>query len=237
MESYSILAKYYDSLMQDFDYLRYLELIEKYVKGDGVDLCCGSGTITIALSKLSHKMIGVDFSSQMLSIANQKAFNEGEEILWIQQKSQNFDAKKEVDFVTCVCDGINYISIKDFEKLIVKLDSYLKKGGFFIFDISSEYKLRNILGNNFFFEDLEELTYLWQNKLTKDKITMDITFFVSDKDDKYTRYDEYHTQYIHKKEDVLSLLNKKYKVKMFDGETFKSIKDNSSRIIFVCEKR
>ena len=51
MSAYSILAKYYDRLMGDFDYKGYLKFVENDLKGEGVDLACGSGEMTIALAK------------------------------------------------------------------------------------------------------------------------------------------------------------------------------------------
>ena len=56
MEAYSILAKYYDSLMKDFNYDAYLDFIKGYVKGEGVDLCCGTGEMTIRLAKQKCKI-------------------------------------------------------------------------------------------------------------------------------------------------------------------------------------
>ena len=43
MGAYSILAKYYDTLMGDFDYDGYFEFVKDKIAGEGVDLACGSG--------------------------------------------------------------------------------------------------------------------------------------------------------------------------------------------------
>jgi hypothetical protein len=84
--------------------------------------------------------------------------------------------------------------------------SSLKKGGVFIFDISSENKIRNIIGENLFGEDRDDITYLWFNKQTSDGVIMDLTFFVRGEDGKYTRYDERHEQFVHAEDYVISCL-------------------------------
>ena len=72
-----------------------------------------------------------------------------------------------------------------------------KKGGAFIFDVSSEYKLREIVGNNTFCEDRDELAYMWFNRLCEDRMEMDVTLFAREADGRFRRGDEHHVQYIH----------------------------------------
>lgn len=78
----------------------------------------------------------------------------------------------------------------------------LKKGGAYLFDISSEYKLREIVGNNTFCEDREEVAYLWFNRLKGDSVEMDFTIFAKREDGAFERGDERHVQYIHTEENV-----------------------------------
>jgi hypothetical protein len=84
----------------------------------------------------------------------------------------------------------------------------LEKHGVFLFDISSENKIRNIIGDNMFGEDREDISYLWFNKQTADGVVMDLTFFVKGRDGRYTRYDEQHIQYAHTEEEIISALYK-----------------------------
>ena len=80
------------------------------------------------------------------------------------------------------------------------------------------------------------MTYLWTNKLGKDCVQMDITVFEKT-GDLYKREDESHVQYIHNKNDVeMYLQNAGFEVQVFDGEKFVSVKNNSSRLLFICKK-
>ncbi len=236
MEAYTILAKYYDSLMKDFNYDAYLEFIKGYVKGEGVDLCCGTGEMTIRLAKQKCKMIGMDLSQDMLNVARDKARKNFQNIIFIQENVIDFDLPHKVDFVTCVCDGLNYINDEDMKKAIKNIAGKIKPNGYFIFDISSQYKLENILANNTFCEDTNKATYIWSNKLEKDKISMQVSFFEKIKGDTYRRIDENQVQYVHNLDLVKSMLED-FEYKVFDGTTFDEVKDNSQRLLFIAKRK
>lgn len=76
---YTAFASVYDRLMADVDYLAwarfYHELMERYgvPRGKVCECACGTGSITIALSKMGYQMTGVDLSPDMLFEASQKA--------------------------------------------------------------------------------------------------------------------------------------------------------------------
>ena len=83
MGAYSILAKYYDTLMGDFDYDGYFAFIRDKVAGEGVDLACGSGEMTIRLAKAGSKMMGIDLSGDMLNVATQTTTSKSEANLFL----------------------------------------------------------------------------------------------------------------------------------------------------------
>ena len=237
MEAYSILAKYYDSLMKDFNYDAYLDFIKGYVKGEGVDLCCGTGEMTIRLAKQKCKMIGMDLSQDMLNVARDKARKNFQNIIFIQGNLKDFDLPHKVDFVTCVCDGFNYINDEDMAVAIDNISKKLKQGGYLIFDISSQYKLENVLGNNTFCEDTNKATYIWSNKLDGNSVSMQISFFEKIKGDTYKRIDENQTQFVHTQKCVQSLLDKDYECSVFDGTSFKEARNDSQRLLFIAKRK
>lgn len=237
MEAYTILAKYYDSLMKDFNYDTYLEFIKGYVKGEGVDLCCGTGEMTIRLAKQKCKMIGMDLSQDMLNVARDKARKNFQNIIFIQENLIDFDLPHKVDFVTCVCDGFNYVNDDDMASAINNISKKIKSGGYFIFDISSQYKLEKVLGNNTFCEDSKLATYIWSNKLEANKVSMQISFFEKIKGDTYRKIDEEQTQFVHALDSIKSMLDKDFEYKVFDGTSFKDIKEDSQRLLFIAKRK
>ena len=236
MEAYSVIAKFYDSANTDFNYSKYLEFTKHYLSGKVIELACGSGAFTDYLVKVCDSIIAVDSCSEMLDAAIKNNFKNRKYIQFVNDDILNFSYNSKVDSVISVCDGFNYIKFADLQKAFNKISGYLKNGGYFIFDISSEYKLKNVIGNNVFFEDKDEYTYLWTNKLEEDSVQMDITVF-EQVGDLYKREDESHIQYIHNVNEVRDLLIKcGFEVQIFDGEKFIELTDISMRVLFICKK-
>lgn len=236
--SYSVLSKYYDRLMTDFDYDAYSQLIfDNVLKGaKGLDLAAGSGEMTIRLSQAGYKMTGSDCSAKMLTIATEKSKKALQDILFLIKDLNKLSISKTYDFITAVCDGFNYVStIKGMESAFLEIYSALVQGGKFIFDMSTAYKLKKVLANNFFYEDYDDLTYFWSNTLYPNRVEMSLTFFEKE-GDIYRRYDEEQTQYFYANDKIIALLEKcGFSVKCFD-EKFKELNNESERIIVVATK-
>ena len=143
-----------------------------------------------------------------------------------------------MDFVTCVCDGINYVKgVKEVEKVFANVFASLKEGGKFVFDVSSEYKLKKVLGNNFFYEDHDDVTFFWTNQLKKDSVNMELAFFVKNGEN-YQRFDERHVQYIYS-ENVLTelLVSAGFKdVQTFADYQNKQVAKDTQRVVFCATK-
>src|SRR5690625_3865142 len=89
--AYTQMAFYYDFLMKHAPYDEWVSFTEKifitYAKNVRTitDLGCGTGEITLRLAQLNYDMIGVDYSMQMLAIADQKSFETKQNIQWMKQ--------------------------------------------------------------------------------------------------------------------------------------------------------
>ena len=238
MEAYSALASKYDSLMRDFDYDGYFDYIKNYLVGKrkGVDLCSGSGELTIRLAEIGKNITGIDISADMLEVARSKARSQGLNIVFVEQDVAKFELPSKVEFITICCDGVNYI--RNEEELYNRIYSSLKADGVLIFDYSTEYKLANIIGNNVFYEDYNDYTYLWTNRLDSHSVKMDITIFNREENGLYSREDESHRQYIHRVDETVSMLEKiGFEVTVRDGEDYDRLRDDSRRALFICKKR
>ena len=153
MNQYKDFAFIYDELMNEVDYNGWVEYIENIIKNENVqvqnilELACGTGNLTIPLTKKKYDIAGIDISDQMLSVAREKAEKEGVELVLLQQDIAELDFDvTNLDCVLCACDGFNYVTYDDeLESAFAKTYELLKPGGIFIFDISSHYKLSKIL--------------------------------------------------------------------------------------------
>lgn len=81
MGAYEALAASYDRLTNDVDYETTVAFYEKILAREGlsprtaVDLACGTGSVTLLLAKKGLRVIGVDLSEEMLTVASLSRFS------------------------------------------------------------------------------------------------------------------------------------------------------------------
>lgn len=232
-KAYSSIAKFYNRLA-DRDYDAYYEFVKNDIKGYVVELGAGAGRFTAKYIDKASTAVLVDSSGEMLNelSANLKKYRLKSQV--ILANANEFTPLKKADTVLAVCDVFNYV--KDIDGIIEKISGYLKPNGTLIFDISSSYKLKEIIGNNVFFEDYDDVTYLWTNKLADDSVTMDITVFERD-GEVYRRADETGVQYVIERELVeKALIKYGYEYTVVDADDLGSARDNSLHLLFVAHK-
>lgn len=245
MNSYNDFAFVYDSLMkQDVDYENWVDYIENlfhiYDKDISLvcDLACGTGNMTIPLAKRGYNMIGVDISSNMLSVASEKAYKDKLDILFLNQNIAKLDLYGTVDTVLCMIDGFNYIlSPKTLLEIFIRIkESFLETDGLLIFDISSEYKLSKIIGDNTFIHNEKDLFYTWQNNYIASKKLSDMYLnFFKREGEVYERFEERHLQRAYSEKEIRCILKKAgfSKVDSYNELTFDEPTEKSERIVFV----
>lgn len=236
--AYSVLAKYYDKLLNEYcDYQKWSQYLHSAIKTTGgtkgVDLACGTGKMTVLLKKLGYSVVGMDSSVQMLNVARQLS-----NCTYVHCDMQNFAVGNKVNFVTCVNDGINYIPHNQLVNVCSKVYDALADNGVFVFDISSQYKLTYVLANNVFYYDNEDCTCLWANKLYSDKVVMDITLF-EQVGQLYERSDEQHTQYIYTQQQIVDTLKacRFGSISVCDCYTTNKPTDKTHRLTFTAYKQ
>lgn len=241
-KSYSALGGLFEYLNSDCGYEEWSQYLIKTLQSvgagaSGLDIGCGNGYFTRALSRAGKSMVGIDISPQMLGRAVQLAAEEGVRAEFLLGDIAKLKINGRVDFAVSVNDCLNYVAPSKLHAAFTHVGSCLKKGGAFVFDISSEYKIRNVLGNNLFAEDLDDVTYLWFNRQTEDGVVMDITVFTPE-GDLFRRSDERHVQYAHRTEDVLRAIDESgFDVLRTEGHLGEPLGEKSLRINFVCRRR
>ncbi len=240
--AYSVLAKVYEYLICDCDYEKWsqyvLSKLFQYDAGNsGIDCACGSGFFTRKLAKAGYDMVGVDISKEMLDEASNNALKEGLKITFLQMDICKLKSFKKVDFITIINDGINYIPTENLLKTFKAIKQNLKSGGLLMFDFSSEYKLKNILGNNMFGEDEEDFSYMWFNSLSENYVDMDLVFFLKD-GEKYIKKEETHRQYIHDNRLIATLLEEAgFEILENNQHLGENINEFSQRIEFIARRK
>ena len=196
---YQAFAELYDELMNDVDYEgwadHYTRLLSIYGVREGkiCECACGTGGLTIPLFRRGFQVTGADVSQEMLWQAAQKSRKQGASIPFVRQDMRALNLHRPMDAVLATCDGVNYLlTEEDLTAFFRAAYRAVRPGGAFLFDVSTPYKLKNVLCSGLLGEDRENITYLWQNTWHEKRQTveLDLTFFVRDEDGKYRRIDE-----------------------------------------------
>lgn len=205
---YTCLSKYYDRLFDGLDYTAYLAFIAPRMGSKGLDLGCGTGHMTNLLAEHGVAMHGIDLSPDMLNVAVAAARKKGLQVLYRPGDLRSFPYTSPYDLITVVCDGLNYIPRAELPTVLARMADALAEGGTLVFDVSTPYKLQEVLGNELYFEDYDDLTYYWQNTLHPRTHSVDLALtFFERVGDVYRRADETQTQYWHTEAEIAAALN------------------------------
>lgn len=242
--NYKKLANLYDKLIYDVDYDKmvdfYKTIIEKHNLNNVnvLELGCGTGNITSKL--IGYNVYAVDYSEEMLSVAREKLGNR-RNIRLINADIRELELNKKFNFIIAGLDIINYIDDnKGLEKVFESVYEHLDSDGVFVFDINSEYKIKDYIGNNIFSDEVEDILYIWQGSFDEDTKINEylLTFFVKDENDKYDRFSESHFEKAYSTEEIINMLKNVgfENINTYEDYTNKDITDETMRIVFVVSK-
>ena len=247
MEAYSEFANVYDIFMEDTPYEEWYKFIEVCVKEQGLaiqsvcELGCGTGQMTMLFAKSGCDVIGIDYSPEMLMVAQDRAFEEEVSILYLMQDMSEFEINREVDLICSCCDSINYLLEEDEVKSTFKrVEKHLAPNGLFIFDMNTPYKYKEVLGNQIFADQTDEAAYIWENFYDEEEEIneYEVSFFIKDEEGKYERTVENHYQRAYSKEYICLLLEEAglEVIHMYDNYSRENVNDKTQRITYVARK-
>lgn len=212
MKAFTKIPPYYDTLMTEINYKRWvayiLDIFDRFNISPKkiLDLACGTGTCCLLFAKSGFDVMGVDSSKGMLDVAKSKTkrFN----IKFSCQDMANFSLSQKVDVVTCLFDSPNYL-LEEEELSNAYKCAYdvLNDGGFFIFDMNTEYGLSTCWGNKVYVKENKNVLSIWRNSFdTKSHIArLDLTLFIK-KNGYYERLDETHFEKAYQNSKIEDLL-------------------------------
>ena len=169
MSCYEALAASYDGLTRDIPYEKYLRFFKTLLRRYGVkaatvlDLACGTGSLSVLLAKHGYRVLGVDRSEEMLTVAAEKAMElEENQPFFVAQPMQRLRIPETVDAYVCALDSINYVTKpQDVQKAFRRVYESLRPGGLFVFDINTPYKLESLDGQ-VFLDETEDSYCVWR---------------------------------------------------------------------------
>ncbi len=209
-QAYAHLAKWFEYLNDDCGYEQWsqylMEKLSYYPLFVGLDVGCGGGWFTRAFQKQGYRMTGMDVSAEMLDYAQEESFKTGIRSEYILGDIAKTKLPARFDFVTAINDCVNYIPKKKLSAALKNVRGALKKGGIFLFDVSSARKFREKIANTVSADDRDDVTYLSFNREEGDGVTMEVTLFVKREDGLFERLDETHRQYLYEEEEIAEAL-------------------------------
>ncbi len=213
MGAYEALAVSYDRLTNDVDYRATVDFYYEILNREGlrprtcVDLACGTGSVTAILAEKGLRVIGVDLSEEMLTVAQQKAAELENMPMFLCCPLQKLYLPRGVDMAVCALDSLDYITDpNDCAEAIRRVYKALNPGGIFIFDVNTPEKLRAMDGQVFLDED-EDVYCVWRGEFDEEtnicSYGMDL---FQRRGEHWQRSFEEHREYAYTQEQLLSYL-------------------------------
>ena len=247
MEAYTDFAMVYDTFMDETPYELWKNRLVTMLGEDGIedglvlDLGCGTGTLTELLSEAGYDMIGIDFSQEMLAIAQEKRAQSGHQILYLEQDMREFELYGTVRAIVCICDSINYLLEKEDIITTFKLvNNYLDPKGLFIFDFNTVHKYRDVIGDTVIAENRDACSFIWENYYDEEECIneYDLTIFVKEEEELFRRFNETHYQRGYTLAEMKEMIQASglLFVRAIDADTMEEPTDESERIYIMARE-
>ena len=110
---------------------------------------------------------------------------------------ESIDLGQEFDLVISCCDAVNYLTTNEqLARFMRQAYLHTKPGGLLLFDLNSEFKLREIYGSNSYAELFDDFGYFWDNWFDENEeiCTMKLTFMIKEANGLYRRASEVHQE-------------------------------------------
>lgn len=249
MASYKeTFSAFYDVLTDDVDRVKMADRCEELLaqyhpkRELALDLCCGTGTLATELARRGFEVIGVDASPEMLMQATEKNAELSQPVLYLCQPLERLDLYGTVDLAVCTLDSLNHLpGKKALQRALHRLQYFVEPGGLFLFDVNTPYKHREILGNNCFVRESEELFCVWQNEYTlaEDKVEIQIDFFRRGAGERYTREGEQFCEYAWEDAALTAMLEAEHfdVLERWGGYNREPVTPQTQRMVYVTRRQ
>ena len=244
MESYTVLAEFYDQLTTDVPYVRWADYLEKQFARHKnpihsiVELGCGTGTLASILASRGYGVTAVDLSPDMLSVAAEKC--EGLNVQLVCQDMSRLALPVQADAVICCLDSLNYVTRPaQVQRTFQRVFRALKPGGLFLFDVKTPCALEGADGQVYIDEN-EEVYCVWRGEYDKRRriCGYGIDLFALQEDGSWWRDGEYHEEYAYTMDELSVWLGDAgfTRVKQFGNLRLSPPREGEERVFFTARK-
>ena len=245
MNAYHELAASYDRLTNDVDYRAIVAFYNAILAREGVvpksaiDLACGTGSVALILAETLERVIGVDMSEEMLTVAFQRAQEQEKQPMFICQMLQQLQLPRAVDMAVCALDGLDYIlDPADCKEAIRRVYKALNPGGLFIFDVNTPEKLRAMDGQVFLDED-DDVYCVWRGEFDEETNICSYGMDLFQREgNMWRRSFEEHREYAYSQEQLTEFLKDAgfTHIRVYADRLFEAPREGEQRIYFKARK-
>lgn len=129
-------AEIYDGLNTSLSDLKlYKKWLPQNKDAKILELCCGTGRLTIPISKDGYNISGVDYTSSMLEQAKAKASQTGLKINFIEADIRTLNLQEKFDLIFIPFNSIHHLyKNEDLFAALKAVKNHLKEKGLFLLD-------------------------------------------------------------------------------------------------------
>ncbi len=129
-----------------------------------LDIPCGNGRHTLALSQRGYSATGVDLSAEFIGDARGAAAEKGVIAQWVIGDMRHLSLRTQFDGVVCFGNSFGYLSHEDTIAFIDNIAACLKRDGRFILEtgLAAESLLPNVVPRRWF--QIDELLMLSESR-------------------------------------------------------------------------
>lgn len=231
--------------MRHVNYCEWADYLERLFGKAGlaveevVDISCGTGNMFLELVARGYSVCGFDSSVDMVRLARAKVAAGGlVPQVWVGAM-QEFSCATLVDAVLCTYDSLNYCqSLDRVRPVFDNAAMALRKGGVFIFDLSTRHNSKRNFQNYYCKDETPEYKYIRQSYYkSRERIQVN-EFLLWQRAPASRTFRELHEQRIYAIDEVISTIpSSLFEVRgVFDGFTLRDGTERSDRVHFLLQR-
>lgn len=151
MKFYTSIANYYNKIFPISEtQISFIKDSTNKIKNKNMalEIGCGTGNLTLELSKLFNKAIGIDLDKEMLNLAKEKYGAKNNNLSFINLNMLKLEEEfSNVKFDTIICFGntlVHLSNLEEIKKTLQQIKNTLNPGGVFLLQIINyDYILKN----------------------------------------------------------------------------------------------
>lgn len=240
---FDAIAPYYDELMGSVDYEMWTEyLILLLVMREAtptrvLDVCCGTGTMSVLLATMGYQVTGVDLSPEMIEEAQKKVEAFPDQLAFLAADAAKFQLEPPFDAAFSFFDSFNYIvDLGHLGQVFKNVSDHLQPGAVFVFDLNTAYAFEQRMFDQKDTRKKTRVQYDWVGdyRPSTRMIEVEMNFWVEGKP-----FIERHVQRAHSEEEITDLLDAAgfEEIAIFDSYTLDRPRKTSDRVHYVATKR